>query len=134
MMVDYPPQSQPVTLGDNPLVIQRVVEPIPTTIQGVVPTSQGYYQSSAVAKTSTNVVLVSVKIAEANPNRKGFIIFNNSANSVYVSLTGPAVAATCTRLIATYAAWEWLYPIAYTGEIYAIRNSGTGQVTVWEFT
>lgn len=81
---------------------------------------------------STNVVTTSVVILPANSNRKGFIIFNNSANSTYVTFGPTSVASTCTRLIPTYASWEVTQGAVYTGAISAIRNSGTGIITVYE--
>ena len=85
--------------------------------------------------TPVDVRQASVVIAPANPNRMGFVIFNNSANSGYVSLAGVSVASTCTRLIATFTSWEF-FPdgMCYTGPISAIRNSGSGVMAVWEFT
>lgn len=90
-------------------------------------------QSNEAKQTITTVGNTSVKIANKNPYRQGLIIFNNSSNSMYVSFKGPAVAANCIRVIASYSSWEYQLPVCYTGEIYAIRNSGTGAVTVWEF-
>lgn len=90
------------------------------------------YRVGSYTYTSTNVLLVSVQIAAANPNRRGFIIFNNSSNSVYVSFANPAVASAAVRIIATFTSWEVLAPICYTGALYAIRNAGSGAVSVWE--
>ncbi len=83
-------------------------------------------------KTVTTVATQSVQIAAQNLNRQGFVIFNNSANSCYVSWESPAVAAQCIRIIPTYASWECYGPGVYAGALYCIRNSGTGAVTVWE--
>lgn len=79
-------------------------------------------------------LLLSLVIAPANANRKGIVIFNNSANSCYVSLAGTAVAANCAHIIPTFASWECFWPVMYTGAISAIRNAGTGVITAWEFT
>ncbi len=97
-----------------------------------VPTVHDIVQVSGLVKTITNVLLASVQIVPANPDRKGLVIFNNSANSCYVSPENPAVAASCMRLIATFASWECYGPTVYTGPLYCIRNSGSGNVTVWE--
>ncbi len=91
-------------------------------------------ESTVTKSAGVNVLTTSVVIAPANSLRKGMIIFNNSANSAYVSLAATCVAATCTRLIATYTSWECFWTTYYTGPISAIRNSGTGVMTVWEFT
>lgn len=79
-----------------------------------------------------NVLTASVVIAPLNTQRMGFFIFNNSTNSVYVTLGATSVAATCTMLIPTYATWSYDFPICYTGIISAIRNAGTGVCTVHE--
>lgn len=81
-----------------------------------------------------NVLTASLVIAPANANRKGFVIFNNSSNSCYVSLAGTSVASTCTRLIATFTSWEFFPQFCYQGAISAIRNAGSGGIAVWEFT
>src|SRR5882672_9745830 len=84
-----------------------------------------------VVKTVTSVTTASKVIAVANPKRCAFVIFNNSSNSTYVSFVDPSVAAQCTRLIATFTSWEWFSHIIYTGVITAIRNAGSGDITVW---
>lgn len=90
------------------------------------------HTSSGCVETSVNVTTASVILVPANPNRKGVVIFNNSSNSVYVKYAATSVASTCTKLIATYASWEPVSPVCYTGPISAIRNSGSGVVTVFE--
>lgn len=91
------------------------------------------FQTSSLTKTATNVLTSSIKIASANAKRIAFIVFNNSANSCYVCFENPAIAAGCARIIATFTSWEYFYPVIYTGDIYCIRNSGTGNCVVWEF-
>jgi hypothetical protein len=102
-------------------------EPIPQTIM------PGQTATVTPVSPGVNVTTTSVVIAPANPNRRGFVIFNNSSNSAYVSLAATSVASTCTRLVAAFASWEMVGGLAYTGPISAIRNSGAGIVTVWEF-
>lgn len=76
----------------------------------------------------------SVQIAPANLSRKGLIIWNQSANSIYISYTSPANSATnMTAIIPTYAAWIMPLPV-YTGAIYATRNAGTGFTLTTELT
>lgn len=99
-----------------------------------------YGQSMTVFRTSlcvpvspaVNVLLVSVVIAPANPKRIGFMLYNNSANSTYVTFGPTAVAASCTQIVATFASWPFFYPVCYTGPISAIRNAGSGVCTVYE--
>ena len=87
---------------------------------------------AAFTKTVTTVATASLQIAPANLNRRGFVVFNNSANSCYVTWENPAVAAQCVRLIPTFASWECYGPSVYAGALFCIRNAGTGAVTVWE--
>ncbi len=79
-----------------------------------------------------NVLLASVVIAAANPDRLGLIIFNNSSNSVYVTFGGTSSSATCTRLIPTFASWECIGAVIYTGAVSAIRNAGSGACIAYE--
>jgi hypothetical protein len=82
--------------------------------------------------TSTNVATSSVTIAAANVQRRGFVIYNNSSNTTYVSFACPAVGSAPVRPIATFASWEVYGPVVWTGQLCAIRNSGSGVVSVWE--
>lgn len=79
-----------------------------------------------------NVLLVSVVVAPANPRRRGFIMFNNSANSTYCCYAATCVAASPTRLIATFTSWEPQQSLTYQGPISCIRNAGAGVNTVYE--
>lgn len=79
-----------------------------------------------------NVLLASVVIAPANPERLGMIIFNNSSNSVYVTFGATSASSTCTRLIPTFASWECLGSVIYTGVVSAIRNAGSGACIAYE--
>jgi hypothetical protein len=90
------------------------------------------YSAGSIIVTQVNVLLVSAQLVAANANRKGFVIFNNSANSVYVTEGPTSVAANCTRLIATFTSWENVAGAVWTGAISAIRNSGSGVCTVFE--
>ncbi len=82
--------------------------------------------------TTTNVLLASVQIAAANSSRKGFVIYNNGANTVYISFANPATSAACVLPIATFQPGIFMYPICYSGALYAIRNAGSGACSVWE--
>lgn len=90
--------------------------------------------SNSTTVTGANVILSSVQLVAANPNRKGFIVFNNSTNSTYITLGPVSVAATCSRLLATFASWEVMSGVTWTGPISAIRNAGSGVCTVFELT
>lgn len=68
-----------------------------------------------------------------NRRRLGFVVFNNSSNSLYVSFTDPAQVTQCVRIVELYSSWEVYGPSAvWQGELHAIRGAGTGAVTVWE--
>lgn len=101
---------------------------------GPVPLVPSSLRSSRVKVTTTNLPTAnaSAVICAENADRIGFIIWNNSANSCYIGLSSVAVAATCCKIIATFTSWEWLQPTSYTGIISAIRNAGSGTITVWE--
>lgn len=83
--------------------------------------------------TANNVALVSAVIATANYKRRGIIMYNNSANSVYVSWAATSTSTGCALIIPSFQSWFWLTPPVYIGVISAIRNAGTGAVNVYEF-
>lgn len=80
----------------------------------------------------------SALLIPANVNRKGFTIYNNSTNSLYVCIENPAVAANLIDFCASNAGptslVKWMGPSVPTQAIYVIRNAGAGNVTAWEFT
>jgi hypothetical protein len=80
----------------------------------------------------TTVAAQSVVIAPANAKRKGFIIYNNSSNSMYVTFGPTSVSSACTVIIPTFNQFVSLGAIAYQGPISGIRNSGTGSAIVTE--
>lgn len=92
----------------------------------------GIETTPAALITVTPVAVASAVIAQPNPRRIAFIIYNNSANSVYISYGATAVSAQCTRIIATYTQVEVNATVCYTGVLSAIRNTGTGNVIVTE--
>lgn len=84
---------------------------------------------------SLNVALVSTLVVAANPARKGLLIYNNSANSIYLKYGySPVTSGNCTRILATFTHLEMTGPYIYTGPIYGIRNAGSGTCTVTELT
>jgi hypothetical protein len=89
--------------------------------------------ASAVVIAATSVLII-----PANPNRKGFTIYNNSTNSLYICIQNPAVAANlidfCGSNAGPTSVVKWLGPGVYTGAIYGIRNAGVGGICGWEFT
>lgn len=82
--------------------------------------------------TSPSVTTSSVQIIEANRYRRGFSIWNNSSNSAYISFGTTASSATPTAIIPTFQTFQMFTGVVWTGEISAIRNSGSGTLTVTE--
>lgn len=101
-----------------------------TSILSAIQANSGITALQASAPVLTNVLLSSVQIAPANPNRKGFIVFNNSTNSTYVTMGATSSSASCTKLIATFTSWECYSP--YTGVLSAIRNAGSGNAVFYD--
>lgn len=90
-----------------------------------------FSQTSNITVTPS-ITTVSTKIISANPARKGIVIYNNSANSVYICYAGPATSAGCHLILATFATYNMLGPIIWQGDLYAIRNSGSGALNIVE--
>lgn len=91
--------------------------------------------SNAMITNSPVVTTLSQVIVSANPHRVGLIIYNNSANSIYLTFGPIANSNTlCTRALATFTQFDMLSGTIYTGEIAGIRNSGTGYCVVTELT
>jgi hypothetical protein len=88
--------------------------------------------SKAIITTSSSVGLTSVQIIGANPGRRGIIIYNNSSNSAYITYGPSSVSSTPTRILATFSQFEMLGPVVYTGVISAVRNAGSGTLTITE--
>lgn len=83
---------------------------------------------------SPNVALTSVQIIGSNASRKGFILYNNSANSCYINFAATASSNSCSIIVPTFASWSWtMTGGTYTGQISAIRNAGSGTIIVTEF-
>lgn len=81
---------------------------------------------------SPNVLLLPVKIIDANLNRIGLILYNNGANSAYFKYGSAGNAGTdMTFILATFSSWVMPQPI-FTGAIYGQRNAGSGVVVATE--
>lgn len=95
--------------------------------------SMAFFLSDNVVTTvSPSVTTSSVVIVQANPRRRGIIIYNNSANSAYLTYGLTSASNTCTRILATFTQFEMLGPVVYTGAIAAIRNAGSGTLIITE--
>lgn len=86
----------------------------------------------ATVTTSANVLLASVVIIPANLNRRCLYIYNNSANSAYITFGPTSSSATPTSIIATFTSFVMAAGQVYTGQISAIRNAGNGTMTITE--
>src|SRR6267378_2352824 len=88
---------------------------------------------ATITQTSLAAANVSVVLITANIKRKGLIIYNNCANSIYVAFSATSSSATnMTVIIPTFSHWIMPMPI-YRGIISAIKNAGTtGSVLVTE--
>lgn len=89
---------------------------------------------ACITTTSAAVAQSSVVIAKANSKRMGFIIWNNGANSGYLTF-GPTSTSSAPQVIhASFTSYTWPFSgFCYTGPISAIRNAGTGTFTIAEF-
>lgn len=96
---------------------------------GPLPVTAKRVSNVTVPNAPTPAVLVSA----ANPARKGFLLWNNSANSAYVTFAAVGGAATPDLIIPTFTQYVWAFPLAYTGPIVAARNAGTGTMVFTEF-
>jgi hypothetical protein len=98
-----------------------------------VPTATKFTIASAIIPLATSVLLF-----PANANRKGFTIYNNSTNSLYVCIENPANASNlidfCGSNAGPTSVVKWFGTSVPTQAIYVIRNAGVGGVTGWEFT
>lgn len=92
----------------------------------------GITSSNCFITTSASITNSSVLVVGANPNRKGFIVWNNSANSVYLSFATTSSSATPTYILGAFTSWVYQGLIIYQGPISGIRNTGSGTVTVYE--
>lgn len=95
--------------------------------------SQQYSSETVYVTNVPNIALISTKIVSANKARLGMIIYNNSTNSIYLCAASPCSSASSLfAIVPTYASYP-LTAVQYTGEIYGIRNAGSGNVVVTEF-
>lgn len=113
------PQQTPI---DPPSVMQVISSGDSIAYQATV---------SASANITTAAGTGSVLVMNDNPNRKGFMLYNNSSNSVYVTFGATSASNACSVIIASFQQFIFMSP--YVGKISGIRNAGTGNVIVTEF-
>jgi hypothetical protein len=90
-------------------------------------------QVSQSIATTTAVLLSSVVICAANQNRKGFSIWNNGANSAYITWGPVSSSSSPVIILATFSSYICLGPLIWTGIMSALRNTGSGNIVVTEF-
>jgi hypothetical protein len=94
----------------------------------------GFCADNAKLTVTPSIALVSTQIIATNTARKGLIIYNNSANSVYVNFGATASSSTAmTIIIPSFNHWVMPMPI-YRGQMSAIRNAGSGTLLITELT
>jgi hypothetical protein len=91
--------------------------------------------TAATITVSPSIAQVSQVVIAANPNRKGLILYNNGANTIYLTF-GPTSSSSLTVCIplATFASYLMTTGVIYTGVISGIRNAGSGTVIATELT
>jgi hypothetical protein len=91
----------------------------------------GYYSDDVQVTTFTVTSAVQL-ILPANPDRKGFSIYNVATGSLYVRLG--ASSNNDTRRIAGDSNYDLTFPFVYRGAVYARRNgAATGVIYVTEY-
>ncbi len=79
-----------------------------------------------------SIGLTSTLVLSANQWRRGLYVYNNGANTVYLSFDSFVSSAThMTIPVATFSTWVMQMPI-YLGSLAAVRNSGTGILMITE--
>ncbi len=83
---------------------------------------------------TASVGLTSMQVMSSNSKRMGLIVYNNSANSVYLAFDTFCASAThMTMIIPTFAQWFMTAP-TYCGPISAVRNAGSGILMITELS
>lgn len=102
-------------------------------------TTTPFTSGTATITVSPTITTTAVKIIGSNPNRKGLSLYNQSANSIYLTLGGSGTAGPgMSFILGTFAhlSISQLFPqLIWTGEVWGIHNTGaTGTVGVTELT
>lgn len=86
-----------------------------------------------ITKPTIAAANVNYKILDTNTQRRGLMLYNNTANSIYLVFGKNAGGADCNQIVASFANFNMLDKV-YTGPIYASRNAGTsGTANIVEF-
>lgn len=85
-----------------------------------------------IRTTTAPVTTVSQKVLDSTFDRKGCIIYNDAATSVYITYGPTASTVAATKIIGPYAVWDLPGPAVWCGEISAIREAGSGSPVLTE--
>ena len=88
---------------------------------------------SAATLATITVTNASVLLAAANAARRQLVVFNDGGNIVYVAFAATATTTAFTVRIPANGTYETVRD-GYTGDVSAIRASGSGPVRVTEVT
>lgn len=113
--------------NSNPLAV-AVVDTTGTQLGGFDPS-----RPASATLTNVTVTNTSVLIAAANPARRQLMVWNDGGNVVYVAFAATATTTAFTVRISPNQLWESTLN-GYTGDVSAIRASGSGPVRVTEVT
>jgi hypothetical protein len=80
---------------------------------------------TAVAASTSQVTLQA-----ANSSRKGLVAINQSGSTMYISTVNSFSKANAPNVVGPGA--KWVLPAPYTGILYAVWDTATGQVVVTE--
>ena len=98
--------------------------------QPAIPVTQDL--SSTGTLTSVSLSLTSQTFLAANANRKGFIIYNDSLNIIFLAFS--ATASTTAFSVKLQPGSEYEPGVDYTGVISGIASAATGAARITEFT
>ncbi len=115
-------QRVKVNYGDDGVAIDASdAKPLPT---------KQYAANAALTNVATSTT--SAQLLPANPDRRGAIVYNDAAATLYVKLG--ATASTTSYSYAVTPGGTLETPFGYSGRLDAILASGTGTARVTELT
>lgn len=88
--------------------------------------------SDAAPVTAVSLGVIAVKVLSANAERKGGAFFNNATSIVYIAFANTVSAALFTTRMTGFQYFE--LPERYTGDVWAIRATGTADLLVTEYS
>lgn len=129
----------PDSLGQQPMATSLPVTiasdqtSVPVAVTGTVTTN---LQANTAVRSIVLVGNVSILILAANPLRKGFILTNLGGTNLFVSFGTAPTTANYQIALSTSVPNERFEQMntVYTGDIFAIRASGSTNVSITEFT